>query len=150
VRAGDSMWPVNLVPATGKEGSALATPRLLLCVCAVLLVVLASPGAASLRAADPWVVYEGGDGPGKGKHVVLVSGDEEYRSEETLPQLGKILAKYHGFKCTVLFAIDPKDGTINPNRNDNIPGLENLKNADLMVIFTRYRDLPDEQMKHVV
>jgi type 1 glutamine amidotransferase len=100
-------------------------------------------------AADPWVVYDGFDGQGKGKHIVLVSGDEEYRSEETLPQLAKILAKHHGFKCTVLFAIDPKDGTINPNVNHNIPGLDALKSADLMVIFTRYRDLPDEQMKHI-
>src|SRR5262249_26012478 len=62
----------------------------------------------------------------------------------------KILAKHHGFKCTVLFAIDRKDGTINPNQTDNIPGLEALKQADLMVIFTRFRDLPDEQMKHIV
>jgi type 1 glutamine amidotransferase len=101
------------------------------------------------RAADPWVVYEGGDGPGKGKHIVLVSGDQEYRSEETLPQLAKILSKRFGFKCTVLFAIDPKDGTINPVIDTNIPGLENLKSADLMVIFTRFRDLPDEQMKFI-
>src|SRR5581483_10687286 len=76
--------------------------------------------------------------------------DEEYRSEETLPQLAKILAKHHGFTCTVLFAIDPKDGTINPNQSDNIPGLEALDSADLMVIFTRFRRLPDDQMKHVV
>jgi len=106
--------------------------------------------AAASHAADPWIVYDGFDGPGKGKHLVLVSGDEEYRSEETLPQLGKILAKHHGFRCTVLFAIDPKDGTINPNVLDNIPGLEALENADLMVIFTRMRNLPDEQMKYIV
>src|SRR5438045_9488570 len=81
-----------------------------------------------------WVVYDGFDGSGKGKHIVLVSGDEEYRSEEALPQLAKILATHHGFKCTVLFAIDPKDGTINPDKKDNIPGLEALKTADLMVI----------------
>ena len=81
---------------------------------------------------------------------MLVSGDEEYRSEEALPQLGKILAKQHGFKCTVLFAIDPNDGTINPNVNSNIPGLEALKTADLMIIATRFRNLPDEQMKQVV
>jgi type 1 glutamine amidotransferase len=105
--------------------------------------------AAADGAAAPWVVYQGGDGPGKGKHIVLISGDEEYRSEEALPQLGKILAKHHGFKCTVLFALD-KDGTINPNKNDNIPGLEHLKNADLMILFTRFRNLPDEQMKHIV
>src|SRR5947209_4668173 len=115
---------------------------------AALLVALAC--AAPAAAAAPWVVYEGADGPGKGKHIVLISGDEEYRSEEALPQLARLLAKRHGFKCTVLFAIDPADGTINPNVNNNIPGLEALRTADLMVVFTRFRDLPDEQMKHVV
>ena len=101
-------------------------------------------------AADPGVVYDGFDGPGKGKHVVLVSGDEEYRSEEALTQLGKILAKHHGFKCTVLFAINPADGTIDPLNCNNLPGLEALKTADLMIIATRFRDLPDEQMRHIV
>ena len=107
------------------------------------------PSPPSPQAADPWVVFEGAEGPGKGKHVVLVSGDEEYRSEEALPQLAKILAQRHGFKCTVLFAIG-KDGTIDPNRNDNIPGLEALRSADLMIIATRFRNLPDDQMKEVV
>jgi type 1 glutamine amidotransferase len=102
------------------------------------------------RAEDPWVVLNGREGPGKGKHVVLISGDEEYRSEETLPQFAKILATHHGFKCTVLFAIDPKDGTVNPDQRNNIPGLEALRTADLMVIFTRFRELPDDQMKHIV
>ncbi len=111
--------------------------------------LLAVSSTGTLRAQDPWVVYDGGAGPLKGKHVVLISGDEEYRSEEALPQLGKILAKHHGCKCTVLFAIDPKDGTINPNQNDNIPGLEALQSADLMIIFTRFRNLPDAQMQHI-
>ena len=102
------------------------------------------------RGDNPWIVFEGGDGPGRGKHIVLISGDEEYRSEEALPQLAKILSKHHGFKCTVLFAIDPKTGVIDPNQKDNIPGLEALATADLMIIFTRFRDLPDEQMKHIV
>jgi hypothetical protein len=104
------------------------------------------------RAADgdrkQWVVYEGGDGPGKGKHIVLISGDEEYRSEEGLPQLGKILAKRHGFKCTVLFPIDDT-GEINPKHATNIPGLQALDSADLMIILTRFRNLPDAQMKHI-
>jgi type 1 glutamine amidotransferase len=95
------------------------------------------------------VVYEGSSGPGKGKHIVLVAGDDEYRSEEALPQLGKILAKHHGFKCTVLFPIG-KDGTINPNAGEsNIPGLEALDTADLMIMGLRFRDLPDEQMQHM-
>jgi len=114
------------------------------------LLILSVKLAAGDQGSDPWVVFDGSDGPGKGKQIVLVSGDEEYRSEETLPQLGKILAKHHGFKCTVLFAIDPKDGTINPECVSNIPGLEALKTADLMVIQTRFRDLPDEQMKPIV
>lgn len=88
------------------------------------------------------------DLPGRGPHIVLVSGDEEYRSEQMLPQLAKILARHHGYRCTVLFAIDA-DGTINPNRRDNIPGLEALESASLMVIMTRFRDLPDEQMKYI-
>ena len=95
------------------------------------LTVLYAMFASPLAAQDPWVVYKGEAGPGKGKKVVLVSGDEEYRSEEMLPQLGKILAKRHGFDCTVLFAIG-KDGTINPERQKKqIPGLEALKDADL-------------------
>ncbi|MBD3183490.1 hypothetical protein GF312_14440 [Candidatus Poribacteria bacterium] len=99
---------------------------------------------------NPWVVYEGKEGPGKGKHIVFVSGDEEYRSEEALPALAKILAVHHGFKCTALFAIDPETGTIDPNNQNNIPGLKNLENADMMVIATRFRELPDEQMKYII
>jgi len=115
-----------------------------------LSVLLLGALAGYAAAASPGLVFEGKTGPGKGKHIVLISGDEEYRSEEALPQLARILAVRHGFKCTVLFAIDVKDGTINPNQRDNIPGLEVLGGADLMVIFTRFRDLPDEQMKHIV
>jgi len=122
------------------------------CLGLVTLLLLAGVPRFPAQAGsndDLCVVYDGFSGPGKGKHIVLVSGDEEYRSEETLPQLGKILAKNHGFKCTVLFAVDPNDGTINPNVS-NIPGLEALKTADLLVIFLRFRDLPDEQMKPLV
>ena len=105
--------------------------------------------AAPAHAEDPWLVFDGGSGPGAGKHVVLVSGDEEYRSEEALPMLARILSDRHGFRCTVLFAIDP-DGTINPDNTGSIPGLEALDDADMMVIFTRFRELPDEQMEHIV
>lgn len=114
----------------------------LICVLGLSLTTRAQAGAG--------VVFEGKFGPGQGKHVVLVSGDEEYRSEEGLPQLARILAERHGFKCTVLFAIDKNDGTINPNQNDNIPGLEALDSADLLILFTRFRNLPDDQMQHIV
>lgn len=105
---------------------------------------------AATVAAAQGLVFEGRSGPGKGKHIVLVSGDDEYRSEEALPQLAKILSQRHGFKCTVLFPINPDDGTIRPDRLDNIPGLEALDRADLMILFARFRDLPDPQMKHLV
>jgi len=116
----------------------------------LLSLLAAFAFAATSLAADPWLTIPGGEGPGKGKKIVLISGDEEYRSEEVMPQLGKILATHHGFDCTVLFAIDPADGAIQPNVKNNIPGLEKLKDADLMILFTRFRDLPDDQMKHVV
>lgn len=108
-------------------------------------------GGTITTAGDdlPWVRYEGGDGPGQGKQIVFISGDEEYRSEEGLPQLAKILAKRHGFTCTVLFAVNPSTGEIDPSRNNNVPGLEALRTADLMVILARFRDLPDDQMKEI-
>ncbi len=116
---------------------------------AFVFVLTFAGSAVCFAESSQWVVYDGFDGPGNGKHIVLVSGDEEYRSEEAMPQLGKILAKHHGFKCTVLFGIDPADGTIKPTVTNNIPGLEALETADLMIIFTRFRDLPDDQMKYI-
>lgn len=112
---------------------------------AIFCLILLTPSPT--RAATPGVNYQGGEGPGKGKRIVLISGDEEYRSEEALPQLAKILATEHGFDCTVLFAIDPKTGLIDPNNRQNIPGLGALDSADLMIIFTRRRDLPDDQLQ---
>jgi hypothetical protein len=82
-----------------------------------------------LNAAEPFLVFQP-HGHAKGKNIVLISGDEEYRPEESMPQLAKILSTYHGFHCTVLFAINPKDVTIDPNQLDNIPGLEALAAAD--------------------
>ncbi|MBI2479372.1 MAG: ThuA domain-containing protein [Planctomycetia bacterium] len=113
-----------------------------------LFASVASIGHAN--AEDQWVVYEGKQGPGLGKHIVFVTGDDEYRSEEAMPQMAKILATRHGFKCTVLFAIDPLDGTIKPDYQTNIPGTAALIDADLMVLFLRFRDLSDEQMKPIV
>jgi len=119
----------------------------------VSLVMLAVSGLAPAHAAEAWLALPGDaagpDAPGRGRRVVLVSGDEEYRSEEALSQLGRILAARHGFDCTVLYAIHPTTGEIDPNEQGNIPGLEALRQADLMVIATRFRNLPDMQMKEI-
>jgi len=121
---------------------------------ALSLLVLLLAGSALAETAvasdSPWITYKGSGGTGSGKHVVLVSGDEEYRSEESMPQLAKILAVHHGFDCTVLFPINKETGEIDPGAQDNIPGLKALEKADLMVIFTRFRELPDEDMKYII
>ena len=113
---------------------------LFLCLCGSLL---------SCAQQKLWVEYKGKEGPGKGKHIVFVSGDEEYRSEEALPMLAQILSQKHGFDCTVLFAIDPSTGAIDAINRTNIPGLEHLAKADLLFLFTRFRELPDAQMKYI-
>jgi hypothetical protein len=95
------------------------------------------------------VVYQGDKGPGAGKHIVLLAGDHEYRSEETLPALARILAKHYGFKCSVFFTTDPKTGFIEPG-SSNISGLDALKTADLLVVFLRFQDFPDAEMQHII
>lgn len=117
----------------------------------MLLKHLTAPVAAALSLASSALaegplVYEGAAGPGKGRHIVFLSGDHEYRSEETLPALARILAKHHGFKCTVLFTVDAKSGAIVPG-NSNSPGLEALATADLAVVYLRFQDFPADQMK---
>ncbi|MBL4883325.1 MAG: ThuA domain-containing protein [Planctomycetaceae bacterium] len=111
-------------------------------------IVMTFASSSTIQAEKQWVVYEGTHGPGFGRHIVLIAGDEEYRSEEALPMIAQILAKHHGFKCTVLFSINPEDGTIDPNNQTNIPGMHLLATADLVVLFTRFRELPDKDMKH--
>ncbi len=106
--------------------------------------------AAPTFAQDQWASYPGKAGPGKGKNIVLNAGDEEYRSEEEMPMLGQILAQRHGFNCTVLFAVNKETGRINPNELTNIPGMNKLDAADLVIIQTRFRELPDADMKHFV
>ena len=122
----------------------------------LLLLILLSCQTATQEQQEPetkepeikqWLTY---DGKSDMPNIVLVSGDEEYRSEEALPMLAKILNTHHGFNCTVLFAQDPaKPGIINANYLNHIAGLDQLKDADMMVIFTRFRALPDEEMQHI-
>jgi len=110
-----------------------------------LLLLLLSVGRTGL-AGEPFLRVQPQEESARGISVVLISGDEEYRSEEALPLLAQLLACHHGLSCTVLFAIDPESGQIDPNNQENIPGLKALADADLMIIATRFRNLPDEQM----
>ena len=109
--------------------------------------LLATSFITAASAAEPtWVTYEPKPGPGKGKHIVLIAGDEEYRSEEGLPQLGKILSQRHGFKCTVLFSVDA-EGIINPDAGGSLSHPEALDSADAIVMLLRFRHWDDDANK---
>lgn len=113
---------------------------------AAALVVLAASVPPFMSQRDI-LRYEGASGPGLGKHIVFLAGDEEYRSEEGLPQLARILAFRHGFRCTVVFSVGPS-GEIDPTVPNNQPGIAALDEADLCVMLLRFRAWPDDQMRH--
>ena len=110
-----------------------------------LLLILGLLALGGQPAADTSVTYPAKPGPGKGRHVVLLTGDEEYRGEEGLPMLGKILSQRHGFRCTVLFSLDA-DGTINPKATKSLSSPEALDTADAVIMLLRFRAWPDETM----
>src|SRR5690606_21287299 len=73
------------------------------------------------------------------RHVLFIAGEDEYKSEVTLPALAKEVAAELGVRTTVVAAPDPK----NPS---DIPGLDALDEADLAVVYIRFRTLPPEQV----
>ncbi|MGR3810929.1 ThuA domain-containing protein [Jiulongibacter sp. NS-SX5] len=81
-------------------------------------------------------------------HIAFVIGDEEYRSEESMPMLAKILKRELGAEISLCYSVDSA-GFIDPNRLDHIEGLEALEDADLMVMFTRFRELPSDELKYI-
>lgn len=109
---------------------------------AAALCLFALPAVTLASDYQP-LVYEGGEGVGRGKHIVLIANDHEYRSEQTCPLVAKLLAKHYGFRCTVVFGLDD-DGTIKGGVRDT-PGMEALKDADMLFFFTRFMNLPDAQ-----
>ncbi len=113
---------------------------------ALLAIAFTLGTGTSVRAADH-LVFEGKSGPGKGLHVVLLAGDEEYRSEEAMPMLAKILSERHGFRCTVCFSLNA-DGTINPDNQAGLSHPEALDSADVIVMSLRFRQYPDDVRKH--
>jgi type 1 glutamine amidotransferase len=77
-------------------------------------------------------------------HVVFVTGDDEYRSEISMPMLAQILEKRYGLRTSVAYARPT------PQDHGHIEGLEALDTADLMVMFTRYRALPDDELNRIL
>jgi type 1 glutamine amidotransferase len=75
-------------------------------------------------------------------HVVFIAAEDEYRSEVTLASLAKD-AQSRGWTTTLLTAAPDQS---NPS---NVPGLEALDRADLVVMYLRFRTLPAEQVAHL-
>jgi len=134
-------------------------PTLAPIACSIALLLLG--GCASHRHPVPesplWLTYPGGEGPGRGKHIVLIAAEQEYRSEQALPMLAKVLATHHGFDCTVLFA--QRDGLVDPTQKTRpedpdvwheIPGLEHLRRADLVVWSHRFMTLREGPNQEVI
>jgi hypothetical protein len=128
----------------------------------LLILTTNSLTAQLIPENDSWLTYRGKQGPGKGKQIILISAEQEYRSEQSMPMLAKILAFRHGFDCTVLFGVN-ENGQVDPTmpvypkkdqeknfKNHSIPGLQHLEKADLVIFFTRLLTLPIDQQEQIV
>lgn len=114
----------------------------------LILVLMLSVSVFAGHPADrgDHLVFASGDGPGEDKHIVLLAGDEEYRSEEALPMLAQLLSEHHGFKCTVLFSLD-EAGLVSPPAQGSLSNPSALDSADLIVMSLRFRNWDDVAMQ---
>jgi len=116
------------------------------------LAILAASSVMSTKAQSAEKVSSHPDylvfhpqGEANGKHIVLIAGDEEYRSEEAMPMMGEVLAR-HGFKCTVLFSLADDGKTVDPNKQTSLSNPQALDSADMVFLNIRFRNWPDETM----
>jgi hypothetical protein len=126
------------------------------------LAVISACGFVRADESAQWLTYPGGEGPGKGRRILLIAADQEYRSEQSMPMMAKILSTRHGFDCTVLFVVNEK-GEVDPTmpvypekgkesefKQHHIPGLEHLASADLVIFFARLLTLPMSERELIV
>ena len=102
---------------------------LVLCVAISLINYGCMQATAQVAAKKPFIVF--------------VTGDHEYSGEATLPLVAAELEKNYGFRTKVLKAFPDH------NSEENIPGLEVLKEADVVVFFLRWRRLPADQIQYI-
>ena len=116
---------------------------------ALMLIMLTTAATEALAAdnvtihADHLIFHPQGEA--NGKHIVLIAGDEEYRSEEAMPMMAEVLAR-HGFKCTVLFSLADDGKTVDPNQQTSLSYPQVLDSADMVFLNIRFRNWPDETM----
>jgi len=91
---------------------------------AFLFIALATAGAAE---------------SGRLPTIVLISGEFEYESARTLPALKRDLETRFGFNCIYL----------ERTKGEEVPGLDALDRADLVILFIRRMSLPKEQLGKV-
>jgi type 1 glutamine amidotransferase len=72
--------------------------------------------------------------------IVVITAEQEYNAKETLPAF---------FKTHVPAELASNTKFINSDSTTDIPGLDALDDADLLVLFVRRRTLPDEQMAKI-
>lgn len=132
------------------------------CFFVLFLSLCVRVSAQAVPEETQWLTYPGGNGPGNGRHVVVIAAEQEYRSEQSMPMMAKILSTHHGFDCTVLFAVNergevdpmmpvyPEKGKESEFKEHHIPGLEKLASADLVIFFNRLLTLPDSEQEHIV
>ena len=82
--------------------------------------------------------------PNSGPRIVFVTGDDEYRSEFSMPMMARILEAKYGLRTSIAYARPT------PQTNNNIEGLEALRIADLAVFFLRWRRLPEDQLPFIL
>ena len=106
-----------------------------LCMAGVLVPVLLLAAWHSLGAEAPPKPAEGP--PLK---VCLVSASAEYKSDQSLSDLQKLLESKHHAACTRVFGAD---------QGDKLPNLEALDGCDVVVIFARRVTLPPDEIERV-
>jgi type 1 glutamine amidotransferase len=74
--------------------------------------------------------------------IVFISGEYEYHSKETLPPFAKDLESRFDVETTFLARPDDE-------KKQTIPGLDTLKDADLVVLFVRRMTLPEEELTQI-
>jgi len=75
----------------------------------------------------------------KRPHVVFVVSDDHYHADKTLPQFAQMLRERYQCHCTLAHGQGKAD----------IPGLEQLDTADVMVLYVRRLALPEKQLQMI-
>jgi putative membrane-bound dehydrogenase-like protein len=89
--------------------------------------------------SDPLPAQPRAGAQDKPLRVCLVSGSVEYDSDKSLAAFQEYLKKNYNIRCSRAFR----------KADDDLPGLENLDNCDVMLLFTRRLTIQGEQLERI-